>query len=95
MARKTDHDKKSRSIKTYQFSISGFYRWNRFDEKTIRRACADFSKAGTRFLAADAETVKSLLEDAEHLKRLAAITREYGLTFRDAHAPWGATFDLN
>ena len=38
------------------FSVSGFYRWNRNDDLHIAQACAEFAQAGTRFLAADAET---------------------------------------
>jgi len=77
------------------FSVSGFFRWNRFDEKTLRQACEAFAGCGTKFLSVDAETVKTLPDNPSRLKRLVAMAKEYGLVFRDAHAPWGAAFDLN
>ncbi|MBR4663604.1 MAG: sugar phosphate isomerase/epimerase [Lentisphaeria bacterium] len=77
------------------FSVSGFYRWNRTDDSHISQACAEFAQAGTRFLAADAETVKNLLEQPGRLKELCSIAGREGLIFRDAHAVWGAGNDLN
>ena len=43
-------------MKSDIFSISGFFRWNRTDDSGISNACREFANAGTRFLAADAET---------------------------------------
>ena len=82
-------------MKSDIFSISGFYRWNRTDDQGISNACREFANAGTRFLAADAETVKTLPERPGRMRELCRLAADSGLVFRDAHAVWGPGNDLN
>jgi len=82
-------------MKSDIFSISGFFRWNRTDDEHIAQACAEFAQEGTRFLAVDAETVKTLSERPERLKQLCRTAENEGLQFRDSHAVWGPGNDLN
>ena len=77
------------------FSVSGFFRWSRTDDRGIRDACGEFFRAGARFLSVDAETVKTLKDRPGRLEELVRIAGEYGLIFRDAHAVWGPGNDLN
>ena len=82
-------------MKSDTFSISGFFRWNRTDDSGISNACREFANAGTRFLAADAETVKTLPERPGRMRELCRLAADSGLVFRDAHAVWGPGNDLN
>ena len=82
-------------MKSDTFSISGFFRWNRTDEQGISCACRAFADAGTRFLAVDAETVKTLPENPDRMRQLCRLAADSGLVFRDAHAVWGPGYDLN
>ena len=59
-------------MNTDAFSVSGFYRWNRNDDLHIAQACAEFAQAGTRFLAADAETVKKIIDKCKSILFLIA-----------------------
>ena len=76
------------------FSVSGFFRWSRL-QCDVCEIFEKFAAADTRFLAADAETTRSLPETPEKMAELCRKAAEYGLTFRDAHAPWGPGIDLN
>ena len=82
-------------MKSDSFSISGFFRWNRTDDQGISNACREFANAGTRFLVADAETVKTLPEHPGRMRELCRLAADSGLVFRDAHAVWGPGNDLN
>lgn len=79
----------------HRFSISGFFRWNRINETELPEVFSGFASAGTRFLAVDAETVTTFTKQKERMPRLCRMAAEAGLEYRDAHAPWGAGFDLN
>jgi len=77
------------------FSVSGFFRWNRVGETMLPQIFAEFASAGTHFLVVDAETVITLREQRTRMQHLCRMAAEYALEFRDAHAPWGAGYDLN
>ena len=76
------------------FSVSGFYRWNRLqiDPEPVLES---FASAGTKYLVFDAETTFAFSEKLSFVRDLYKKAERYGLTFRDAHAPWGAGKDLN
>ena len=76
------------------FSVSGFYRWNRLqiDPEPVLES---FASTGTKYLVFDAETTFTFPEKLSFVRDLHKKAERYGLTFRDAHAPWGAGKDLN
>lgn len=76
------------------FSVSGIFRWNRLtsDPEPVFES---FAAAGTKYLVFDAETTLAFPEKLAYIRDLCKKAARYGLTFRDAHAPWGAGKDLN
>lgn len=76
------------------FSVSGIFRWNR-QETPPEAVFERFASIGTKYLTFDAETTQVFYERSSFIRELHQKAGQFGLAFRDAHAPWGAGKDLN
>ena len=73
--------------------ISALYRWYDPDLEKFSIYCQ--SAGDFPFQTLDSISMTRMAEDAGLFRKINRIANENGLIFRDAHSPWGESWDLN